>query len=71
MTVKKTDKGVLFGKTGSNMDERGTYVLGWFLGYVESKGKTYVFACAAQGENIMSKDARGIVENVLEKQNLL
>jgi beta-lactamase class D len=71
MTLKKTDKGVLFGKTGSGTDERGTYVLGWFVGYVESKRKLYVFACTAQGENIMSKDARGIVENILEKQNLL
>lgn len=42
MTVKKTDKGVLFGKTGSGTDERGACVLGWFVSYVESKGKTYM-----------------------------
>jgi beta-lactamase class D len=71
MTVKRTDKGALFGKTGSGTDDRGIYVLGWFVGYVESNGKTYAFACAAQGENIMSKDARAIVESVLEKQGLL
>jgi len=71
MTVRKTDKGTLFGKTGSGTDDEGTYVLGWFVGYVESGGKTYAFACAAQGENIMSKDARDIVETVMESRGLL
>jgi beta-lactamase class D len=71
MVVKKTHNGVLFGKTGSGTDNRGTFVLGWFVGYVESKEKTYAFACTAQGEGIMSKDARAIVETVLEKQGLL
>lgn len=71
MTVRKSDKGTLFGKTGSGTDDQGTYVLGWFVGYVESGGKTYAFACAAQGENIMSKDAREIVEIVVESRGLL
>jgi beta-lactamase class D len=71
MAVKKTDKGVLFGKTGSGTDDRGTFILGWFVGYVESNEKTYAFACTAQGAGIMSKDARAIVETVLEKQGLL
>ena len=71
MVVKKTDNGVLFGKTGSGTDDRGTFVLGWFVGYVESNEKTYAFACTAQGEGIVSKDARAIVETVLEKQGLL
>jgi beta-lactamase class D len=71
MAIRKTDKGALFGKTGSGTDDRGTYVLGWFVGYVECQNKTYVFACTAQGENVMSKDARAIVETVLEKQGLL
>ena len=38
---------------------------------VECQNKTYVFACTSQGENVMSKDARAIVETVLEKQGLL
>ncbi len=71
MTIRTTDNGVLFGKTGSGTDDRGTYVLGWFVGYVESNGKTYSFSCTAEGENIMSKDARAIVETVLEIQGLL
>ncbi|RJP90123.1 MAG: class D beta-lactamase [Desulfobacteraceae bacterium] len=71
MTTQKTDRGVLYGKTGSGADDRGTYILGWFAGYVESNGRTYAFACAVQGEKIMGKDARAIVETVFEKQGLL
>jgi beta-lactamase class D len=36
MFIKKTDKGILYGKTGSGTDDVGTFVLGWFIGYVES-----------------------------------
>lgn len=71
MYIKQTDQGVLYGKTGSGTDEHGAFVLGWFVGYVESNGETYAFACAAQGQNVMSKNARTIVEDVLEKQGLL
>jgi beta-lactamase class D len=71
MTAKKTGHGILYGKTGSGADEKGTYTLGWFVGYVESDGKTYAFACTAKGENIMGNDARAIVEKILEKQGLL
>ena len=71
MAVRKTDRGILYGKTGSGADGTGTYDLGWFVGYVESRGKTYAFACAANGDGVMGKDARAIVERVLEKQGLL
>ncbi len=71
MFIKKSDRGVLYGKTGSGTDDKGTYVLGWFVGYVESNGKTYAFACVARGKNIMGKNARAIVDNILEKQGLL
>jgi beta-lactamase class D len=69
--TREADRGTLFGKTGSGTDNRGTSVLGWFVGYVESKGRSYAFACAVSGDNIMGKDARTIVECVLEKQGLL
>jgi beta-lactamase class D len=65
MTVKKTDKGVLFGKTGSGA------ILGWFVGYMESNGKTQVFACMVRGENVTGKDARAVVETVFERQGVL
>jgi beta-lactamase class D len=71
MFIKKTGNGVLYGKTGSGTDDDGIFVLGWFAGYVENNGKTYAFACAAQGKNIMSKDARAIVEAVLKQQGML
>jgi beta-lactamase class D len=71
MFIKKTDHGTLYGKTGSGADDTGGFVLGWFVGYVESGGKTYAFACVAQGKNVMSKNARTIVESVFEKQGFL
>ncbi len=71
MFIKRSDRGVLYGKTGSGTDDEGTYVFGWFVGYVESSGKTYAFACVARGKNIMGKNARAIVENILEKKGLL
>jgi hypothetical protein len=30
--------------------------------------KMYAFACSAQGQNVMSKNARAIVENLLKSQ---
>ena len=71
MFIKKTDRGTLYGKTGSGTGDTGSFVLGWFIGYVESNGKTYAFACVAQGENVMSKDARDIVEKCFEHERLL
>ncbi len=71
MAVKTTDRGVLYGKTGSGMGEDGQYRLGWFVGFVESKGKTYGFACDAQGDGVMGKDARAITEAVLKAQDIL
>ena len=71
MFIKTSDRGILYGKTGSGTDDTGAFVLGWFVGYVESNGKTYAFAAVAQGKNVMSKDARAIVEKVFEQQGLL
>ena len=71
MFIKRTERGILYGKTGSGSDDDGTFVLGWFVGYVESNGKTYAFACVVQGTNVMSKNARAIMESVFEKQGLL
>jgi beta-lactamase class D len=72
MKVVETEKGTLYGKTGSGMDSEGKWVLGWFVGFVESSGKTYVFACnITGGEDPWSQNARAIVENVLKSQGLL
>ncbi|MCI5130608.1 MAG: class D beta-lactamase [Candidatus Electrothrix sp. EH2] len=71
MFIKKTANGCLYGKTGSGTDENSTFVLGWFVGYVESKGETYAFACTTQGKNTISKDARAIVERVFKNRGML
>ena len=69
MEVAKTEKGTLYGKTGSGTDNNGQ--LGWFVGFSESKGVTYVFACnITGGENPSGKVARAIVENALKLQGL-
>jgi len=64
MRVKTTDKGELFGKTGSGAGADGTYRLGWFVGFVQSGGSVHPFACVVRGEGLMGKDARAIVESI-------
>jgi len=72
MEVEKTEKGVLYGKTGSRIDDQGKGILGWFVGFLEHGNTTYVFACnIAGGENPSGKVARSIVENLLESKDLL
>jgi len=72
MFIRETARGRLYGKTGSGTDGHGMFVLGWFVGYVEAAGgRTYAFACVVQGEGVMSKEARAIVESLLEGQGLL
>lgn len=72
MESAKTGKGTLYGKTGSGADADGKTDLGWFVGFLESKGATYTFACnITGGENPSGKIARRIVENVLKSQGLL
>lgn len=70
MEVEKTEKGTLYGKTGSGTDSNGQ--LGWFIGFLESKSATYVFACnITGGEKPSGKVARSIVENVFKTQGIL
>ncbi len=73
MAVAKTSRGTFYGKTGSGANIGGNpkQSLGWFVGYVNSGSKTYCFACLVRGENLMGKDARGIVEAILKANGLL
>jgi beta-lactamase class D len=72
MEVANSEKGTLYGKTGSGSNPSGKGGLGWFVGFLESKGATYVFACnITGGENPSGKNAKTIVENVLKSQGLL
>jgi len=72
MLASKTEKGVLYGKTGSKMGKNGEGALGWYVGFVESQGKTHIFACAISGGvSPDGKTARLIVEDVLKSMDLL
>ncbi|HNX82330.1 MAG TPA: penicillin-binding transpeptidase domain-containing protein [Candidatus Omnitrophota bacterium] len=72
MEVEKTEKGILYGKTGSRTDSQGKGILGWFVGFLEHGTTTYVFACnITGGENPSGKVARSIVENILTSKDLL
>ncbi|MBF0217122.1 MAG: class D beta-lactamase [Candidatus Omnitrophica bacterium] len=72
MTAVKTEKGTLYGKTGSGMNRNGKWDLGWFVGFLEHGGATYVFACnITGGEDPSGKTARAIVEDVIRSQGLL
>ncbi|MFB3896611.1 MAG: penicillin-binding transpeptidase domain-containing protein [bacterium] len=72
MQVMKTDKGTLYGKTGSGSNAHDKPEVGWFVGFLENNGITYIFACnITGGENPTGKTARGIVEEVFKSQGLL
>jgi beta-lactamase class D len=72
MTAIKTEKGTLYGKTGSGMNADGKWALGWFVGFLEQGDVTFVFACnITGGENPSGKTARAIVESILKSQGLL
>ncbi len=63
MKFKSTEKGTLFGKTGSGIVD-GTGV-GWYVGFVESQEKIIVFACILTGNNSSGAEARFVVEAIL------
>ena len=72
MQAEKTDKGTLYGKTGSGTGPDGKWNLGWFVGFLESGDATYVFACnITGGDNPSGKTARTIIESIFKSQNLL
>jgi len=72
MRTTETEKGVLYGKTGSAMSSDGKRCLGWFVGFLEHDRTTYVFACnVTGGEEPSGKVARAIIENVFKSQGLL
>jgi beta-lactamase class D len=72
MLVEKTDKGALYGKTGSGMDSDGNWNLGWFVGFLESGDTTYVFVCnVTGGESPSGVTAKKIVQDIFKSQGLL
>ena len=71
MQAEKTERGTLYGKTGTGTAPDGSSNLGWYVGYVESRGKTYAFAATVRGEKVMGKDARAAVEKIFREKKLL
>lgn len=71
MFIKKTDRGTLYGKTGSMTDDNNKYILGWFVGFVENDNKTCAFATMLKGEGVIGKNAQSLAETMLKEQGLL
>ena len=71
MRLEEGSKGILYGKTGSGMQDGEHYNLGWFVGYVKNGMDQYAFACVVKGKNLMGKDARKITENLLKENELI
>lgn len=77
MKLAETGRGTLYGKTGSGL--RGgpdgpksevDFDMGWLVGFVESDGKNYAYACLVLGDGLTGKDARRVVEAVLGSAGL-
>ncbi|MBU0769128.1 MAG: penicillin binding protein transpeptidase domain-containing protein [Proteobacteria bacterium] len=72
MRVEKTEKGTLYGKTGSGMGSDGKWNLGWFVGFLDHDGSVYVFACnITGGENPSGIVAKQIVQDYFKSKSLL
>lgn len=72
MKLADLKKGTLYGKTGSGLRERPggpksevDTDMGWLVGFAETKGKKYAYACLVLGDGFMGKDARRVVEAAL------
>lgn len=66
-----TNHGTLYGKTGSVTNEHGNYIMGWYVGFIESKDKVIVFAALINGENITGKHVKEKIEKLFIRYNLL
>lgn len=61
----------LLGKTGSGYQD-GKWILGWFVGYIESQGKLYVFATNVEAEDgANGGKAREITKSIAKELGLL
>lgn len=70
MLAEETPRGVLYGKTGTGTDDSGKFRIGWYVGYLETGGKTYAFAAVLKGD-VMGKDARAALEKIFAEQGWL
>lgn len=66
MFIVKTHKGSLYGKTGSSGNG-----IGWFVGFVNSKNKSYSFAYLLKGKKASGSFAKSKLIALLKKNKLL
>lgn len=72
LKVKSTEKGTLYGKTGTDSQKKDCLTMGWFVGVVESKNHKYAFATNIRRDHdAYGKRARLMTETVLTKMGLL
>ena len=78
MKSETTDRGILFGKTGSGLREAeegpskdGDFDTGWWVGFLEHGGKQYAYASLVLGPGLSGKDAKGITEAVFRANGML
>ncbi len=66
------ENGIKFmGKTGSGYQD-GKWIFGWFVGYIETQGKVYVFATNVEGADEASGiKAREITRRIAKELGLL
>ena len=70
--LETTDNGTLYGKTGGLADNSGQLILGWFVGFVETKNGNFVFATnIKQGDRPGGWKAKKITKDILNNMNLL
>lgn len=73
MVQQKSGDTVLRGKTGTDGNwDTGVTALGWYVGYLEKKGRPYIFAANMMGGNNPSgRKAKDIVVRILKARKLL
>ncbi|PWU03766.1 MAG: class D beta-lactamase [Candidatus Melainabacteria bacterium] len=71
LRLDQTQKGTLYGKTGSDGDN-GKFTLGWFVGYVVQPERIYVFATNIQAnDDAGGRKARELTEKILAEAGLI
>lgn len=74
LVMEQKNGAILSGKTGTGWENaviNGTPINGWFLGYVEKDGNTYVFATNIEAaNNASSSKAKEITLNILKEKHI-
>lgn len=71
MNTRTTPKGTLYGKTGSRSPADGKFDLGWFVGFIETDGKTFAFAINLQAQETSGAEARSLTEAIFQRLGFL